>query len=106
MPEYGGTVPKLIASHVGPLPKKSQKEGVWEDTRMLKFASGGCASKEGLGVQTMPKYDGTLPEVIASHVRALPLKDQKEGVWEDTRMLNSVSGDCASGVGLEGVNLA
>ena len=36
---------------------------------MLKFASGGCASKEGLGVQTMPKYDGTLPEVIASHTR-------------------------------------
>ena len=54
----------------------------------------------------MPKYNGTLPKVIASHVGPLPLKDQKEGVWEDTRMLNSVSGDCTSGVGLEGVNLA
>ena len=43
--------------------------------------------KKGSGVQTMPKYDGTLPEVIASHVGALTLKDQKEGVWEDTRML-------------------
>ena len=53
----------VIASHIRPLP---QKEGVWEDMRMLKFASGGCASKAGLGVQTMPKYDGTLPKVIAS----------------------------------------
>ena len=44
--------------------------------------------KEGLGVQTMAKYDGTLPKVIASHVRSLPLKVLKEGVWEDTRMLS------------------
>ena len=44
--------------------------------------------KEGLGVQTMAKYDGTLPKVIASHVRSLPLKVLKEGVWEDMRMLN------------------
>ena len=36
----------MSASHIRPLP---QKEGVWEDTRMLKFASGGCASKAGLG---------------------------------------------------------
>ena len=35
MPEYNGTLPELIASHVGPLPEESQKEGVWEDTRML-----------------------------------------------------------------------
>ena len=48
MPEYDGTLPKLIASHGRPLPQKSQKEGVWEDTRMLKFASGGCASEAGL----------------------------------------------------------
>ena len=46
-------------------------------------------------MQTMPKYDGTLPELIASHTGPLPQKVQKEGVWEDTRMLNSVSGDCA-----------
>ena len=48
MPEYDGTLPKLIASHVGPLPKKSQKEGVWEDTRMLKSILGYCASEAGL----------------------------------------------------------
>ena len=50
MPKYDGTLPEVIASHVGPLPQKlcSQKEGVWEDTRMLKFASGGCASGGGL----------------------------------------------------------
>ena len=35
MPEYEGTLSELIASHVGPLPKKSQEEGVWEDMRML-----------------------------------------------------------------------
>ena len=39
MPEYDGTLPVVIASHVGPLPQKCQKEGVWEDTRMLKSAS-------------------------------------------------------------------
>ena len=49
MPEYDGTLPVVIASHVGPLPQKCQKEGVWEDTRMLKFAPGGCASRVGLG---------------------------------------------------------
>ena len=38
MPEYGGTLAELIASHVRPLPQKVQKEGVWEDTRMLKSA--------------------------------------------------------------------
>ena len=43
----------------------------------------------------MPKYDGTLPKVIASHVRLLPQKVKKEGVWEDTQMLNSASGICA-----------
>ena len=48
MPKYDGTLPKVIASHVGPLPQKSQKEGVWEDTRMLKFAPGGCGSEAGL----------------------------------------------------------
>ena len=48
MPKYDGTLPEVIASHVEPLPQKSQKEGVWEDTRMLKFASGGCASGGGL----------------------------------------------------------
>ena len=52
----------------------------------------------------MPKYDGTLPKVIVSHVRPLAQKVQKEGVWEDTRMLNSVSGDCASVLGLVGAN--
>ena len=57
------------------------------------------------GVQTLPKYHGTLPEVIASDVPgALAQKVQKEGVWEDTRMLNFVSGDCALGVGLVGAN--
>ena len=46
---------------------------------MLKFASGGCASGVGLveQLQTMPKYDGTLPEVIASHVGPLPHKISK-----------------------------
>ena len=54
--------------------------------------------KQGFGVQTMPKYDGTLPELIASHVGHLPKKSQKEGVWEDTRMLSVklVGGYCAS----------
>ena len=56
-------------------------------------------------MQTMPEYDGTLPVVIASYVGPLPQKCQKEGVWEDTRMLKSASGDCASEIGLEGVNL-
>ena len=31
------------------VPQKSPKEGVWEDTRMLKYAPGGCASRVGLG---------------------------------------------------------
>ena len=35
MLEYGGTLPEVIASHVRPLAQKVQKEGVWEDTRML-----------------------------------------------------------------------
>ena len=37
----------------------------------------------------MPENSGTLPVVIASHVRFLAQKVQKEGVWEDTQMLNS-----------------
>ena len=49
MPEYGGTLRVVIASHVRPLPQKVQKEGVWEDTRMLKYAPGGSASRVGLG---------------------------------------------------------
>ena len=48
MPKYGGTLAEVIPSHVRPLPQKVQKEGVWEDTRMLKFALRGCASKTGL----------------------------------------------------------
>ena len=48
MSGYGGTLPEVIACHVGPLPPKVQKEGVWEDTRMLKFAPGGCALEVGL----------------------------------------------------------
>ena len=53
--------------------------------------------KEGLGVQTMAKYDGTLPKVIASNVRSLPLKVLKEGVWEDTRMLSRLQGTVPQG---------
>ena len=55
-------------------------------------------------MQIIPKYGGTLREMIASHVRGLPQKSKKVGVWEDTRMLKSSSGDCASGVGLVGAN--
>ena len=44
---------------------------------MLKFTSGAVPQKQGLGVQTMPKYYGTLPELIASHVGHLPKKSQK-----------------------------
>ena len=55
-------------------------------------------------MEIIPKYGGTLREMIASHVRGLPQKSKKVGVWEDTRMLKSSSGDCASGVGLVGAN--
>ena len=46
MPEYDGTLPK---SHGRPL----QKEGVWEDTRMLKSLQGAVPQEEGSWVQTM-----------------------------------------------------
>ena len=52
-------------------------------------------------MKTMPKYDGTLPEVIASHVGHPPKKSQKEGVWEDTRMLNDKT-RCACPPALKG----
>ena len=63
---------------------------------MLKFASGGCASgSRARRVQTMPEYDGTLPEVIASHVRPLPSKKRRGlGGYADAKVS---SGDCASG---------
>ena len=62
--------------------------------------------EEGSWVQTMPEYGGTLPKLIASHIGLLKCPRKKEGVWEDTRMLKSVSGDCAGQAGLEAVNLA
>ena len=49
----------------------------------------------------MPEYCGTLPEVIAKSHRA---PSAKSGVWEDTRMLKSARGDCASRAGLVGTN--
>ena len=75
MPEYGGTLAELIASHLRLLKCPRKKEGVWEDTRMLKSARGGlCLKSRARGVQTMPEYGGTLPVVIASHTGPLPQK--------------------------------
>ena len=48
MPKYDVTLPEVIASHVGPLPQKSQKEGVWEGYADAKVRSRGCGSEAGL----------------------------------------------------------
>ena len=68
MPEYGGTLPKLIASHGRPL---SAKSGVWEDTRMLKFASGGCASGGGLVGDMCLQYNFARVTDIATVLKSL-----------------------------------
>ena len=55
------------------LPRKSQKVlGGYADAKLS--LQGAVPQKQGSRVQTMPKYDGTLPKVIASHIRPLPLK--------------------------------
>ena len=51
---------------------KSRGLGGYADAK-VSFR-GGVTQKQGSGVQTMPKYDATLPKVIASHIRPLPLK--------------------------------
>ena len=60
--------------------------------------------RQGSRQLTLPEYGGTLAELIASHLRLLKCPRKKEGVWEDTRMLKSARGDCASRVGLGGAN--
>ena len=47
--------PNSLQVTSGPYPKKSQKEGVQEDTWMLKSASGDCTSEIGLEGVNLPK---------------------------------------------------
>ena len=91
MPKYGGTLPKVIAIHIRPLHIKVQKEGVWEDTQMLKLTSGDCASGVGLVDENHTQIRLNFAKTHCKSQRA-PIS--KSGVWEDTRML---SGEIASG---------
>ena len=70
---YGYTSEGSQASSVAGAPiSKRRGLGGYADAKVS--LKGAVPQKEGLGVQTMPKYDGTLPKVIASHVRPLALK--------------------------------
>ena len=93
--------PKWFRVTSGPYLKKVQKEGVWEDTRMLKSARWDRGSGAGLGGAN----DAWIRWNFArTHCKSRRAPISKSGVWEDTRMLNSVSGDCACQVGLVGAN--
>ena len=64
---------------------------------MLKFASGGCASGVGLVGVNHAQIRWNFARSDCKSRRALPQKpqkSQKEGVWEDTRMLKFAQGLC------------
>ena len=77
-----------------------QKVGVWEDTRMLKFPSGGCASKAGLGGANHAQIRCNFAQSDCKSYQAPTPKSVKRrglGGYADAK---SPAGDCASGLGL------
>ena len=81
-----------------------QKVGVWEDTRMLKFPSGGCASKAGLGGANHAQIRCNFAQSDCKSYQAPTPKSVKRrglGGYADAKL---PAGDCASGLGLVHAN--
>ena len=100
MPKYNGTVAQSdCKSCQVPTPKSAKKKGFGTDIADAKVCLRGlCLKRRTWGVRNHATNTMELcSKVIASHVRSLPLKVLKEGVWEDTRMLSRLQGTVPQG---------